>query len=92
MCSKDTPAKGPSRGPETCQECRRLLDVFGESVQELVVLHEQQFLEIVDGEPECNRFDLLIHMANEKKQEAKYAYLQHVDAHDRSTKDGIDQS
>ena len=64
-----------------CREQRRLLDMFGEAVQEMLLLHEQQFLAIVAGDLESHRFDLLIHMANEKKQQAKYAYLQHVDTH-----------
>jgi hypothetical protein len=64
-----------------CQEHNYLLDEFGIAVQALLELHEHQFLAIVDGDNECSRFDLLIHMANEKKQAAKYAYLRHVEAH-----------
>jgi hypothetical protein len=65
-----------------CREQRRLLDAFGEAVQGLLLLHEQQFLAVVAGDLDSHRFDLLIHMANEKKQQAKYAYLQHVETHD----------
>ena len=64
-----------------CDESRRLLEEFGEAVQRLLILHEQQFLAIVDGDLECHRFDLLIHMANENKQQAKYAYMHHVETH-----------
>ncbi len=65
------------RRPEESQyEAQRLLEAFGEAVQELVKLHEQQFLAILDGDSDASRFDLLIHYANEKKQNAKYAYLQ----------------
>jgi CheY-like chemotaxis protein len=64
-----------------CAEHNRLMTSFGSTVQELLALHEQQFQAIVQGDTECNRFDLLIHMANEKKQEAKYAYLRHVESH-----------
>jgi hypothetical protein len=74
-----------------CAEQRRLLDMFGEAVQELMLLHEQQFLAIVAGDLESHRFDLLIHMANEKKQQAKYAYLHHVETHGCSANNGIDQ-
>jgi hypothetical protein len=73
-------------GVALCTEQRRLLDMFGEAVQELLLLHEQQFLAIVAGDLESHRFDLLIHMANERKQEAKYAYLQHVETHSCSAK------
>ena len=69
-----------------CDSARRLLDAFGEAVQELVQLHEHQFLAIVAGDAECSRFDALIHMANERKYKAKYAYLQHLEAHGCSTK------
>jgi hypothetical protein len=64
-----------------CAEARRLLDEFGETVKELVQLHELQFLSIVEGDPDCGRFDVLIHMANERKMTAKYAYLNHLEAH-----------
>jgi hypothetical protein len=78
------PGNGSHPVPEKaayCQEARRLLDVFGEAVKALVQLHELQFQAIVDGDPECNRFDVLIHVANERKMAAKYEYLQHVEVH-----------
>jgi len=77
------------REPETvvyCGVARRLLDAFGEAVQELVQLHEHQFLAIIDGDADCSRFDALIHMANERKYKAKYAYLQHLETHGCSKK------
>jgi tRNA splicing endonuclease len=64
-----------------CEEGRRLLDLFGSAVQELLLLHEQQFLAVVEGDASANRFDLLIHHANEKKQNAKYAYMRHLEEH-----------
>jgi hypothetical protein len=75
-----------------CAEARRLLDEFGEAVQEVLRLHEQQFTDIVEGDSECNRFDLLIHMANEKKTRAKYAYMRHLEEHACSNyHDGTDE-
>jgi hypothetical protein len=73
-----------------CEDARRLLEVFGEMVQELVKLHELQFLSIVEGDSEASRFDLLIHYANEKKLDAKYAYLHHVETHGCSQIDETD--
>ena len=64
-----------------CQEQRRLLEEFAASVRELLQLHQQQFQAIMAGDLDCSRFDLLIHMASEKKQDAKYAYLGHVESH-----------
>jgi hypothetical protein len=73
-----------------CKESRSLLDAFAEAVQELLLLHEQQFQAIVGADMESDRFDILIHMANERKHEAKYAYLRHLESHGCSTFNGID--
>jgi CheY-like chemotaxis protein len=70
-----------------CTESRRLLDSFGNTVQELLHLHDEQFRAILNNDQDCNRFDLLIHMANEKKQLAKYAYLRHLESHGCSNAD-----
>jgi len=80
-------ATGPRRAG--CGEHNRLLDQFAAAVREVIDLHEQQFLAILEGDSECHRFDLLIHMANEKKQSAKYAYLRHVEAHGCSNTDAV---
>lgn len=58
-----------------------MLDAFGEAVQKLMQLHEQQFVAIVSGDTAATRFDLLIHEANEDKLSAKYAYLKHLETH-----------
>lgn len=64
-----------------CGEAKRLLDVFGSAAQELIKLHEQQIMAVVEGDLDANRFDILIHSANEKKQNAKYAYMGHLEQH-----------
>jgi len=64
-----------------CQEARQLLDAFGETVRELTRLHEEQFQAIVGGDLDSTRFDDLIFMANERKHEAKYSYLHHLETH-----------
>jgi hypothetical protein len=64
-----------------CERRKALLDAFGAAVQDLVKLHEQQFLTVVEGDVSANRFDILIHDANEKKQNAKYAYMSHLEQH-----------
>jgi hypothetical protein len=68
------------------------LNEFGAVVQDLLRLHEQQFHAIVQGDTECNRFDLLIHMANEKKQAAKYAYIRHLESHGCSNFDALNKT
>jgi hypothetical protein len=64
-----------------CEETRHLLDSFGEAAQELLHLHKEQLLATIEGDPDSQRFDLLIHIANEKKQQAKYAYMHHLETH-----------
>jgi hypothetical protein len=64
-----------------CEENRRLLDVFADAVRELALLHEEQFRAILSGDQDASRFDLLIHVAIEKKHAAKYAYLRHMEEH-----------
>jgi hypothetical protein len=74
-----------------CQEAKRLLEAFGQGVRELVRLHEEQFESIIAGDLDSSRFDDLIHMAVERKHEAKYAYLHHLETHGCSTLDGADK-
>jgi hypothetical protein len=44
-------------------------------------LHEEQFYALMDGDLDSSRFDDLIHMANERKHEAKYGYIYHLETH-----------
>jgi hypothetical protein len=94
VSAQDTKLKPEAHkpGPGFCTQSRNLLDAFGETVQALLLLHEQQFQSIVGGDPESDRFDILIHMANERKHDAKYAYLRHLESHGCSTYYGIEQS
>jgi hypothetical protein len=73
---------GGSTGPEIflCVEKRRLLEAFTETVHQVMLLQQQQVTDILTND-DFSRFDVLLHMANEKKEEAKYAYLQHVEEH-----------
>jgi CheY-like chemotaxis protein len=77
----DTSARPSAPVKSGCAEQERLLADLGNAVHELLQLHDQQFQAISKNDPDCSRFDLLIHMANEKKQSAKYAYLRHVESH-----------
>ncbi len=74
-----------------CHHAKALLDELSESIRELVKLHEEQFQSLIGGDLDSTRFDPLIHMANESKNEAKYAYLHHLEAHGCSTYDRIDK-
>ncbi len=83
---------GPNHSFRVCMEGKRLLDLFGAAVQEVVLLHEHQFLAVVAGDANAHRFDILIHDANEKKQNAKYVYLRHLEEHGCSLDNEIDHS
>ena len=74
-----------------CQEAKELLDAFSETVHELIRLHEEQFQSVVSGDSHSTRFDDLIHLANERKHRAKYAYLHHLETHGCSTYDGSNE-
>lgn len=71
----------PTPGLIYCQQARALLDAFSDAIREVIRLHEQQFQAILAGDEDGARFDDLIHMANERKREAKYDYLQHLEVH-----------
>jgi len=67
-----------------CEECRRLLEDFGDAVRDVLTLNEAHFLAVIDGDVDPHRFEILIHVANERKQNAKYAYLQHLECRDHA--------
>jgi hypothetical protein len=64
-----------------CEEKRRLLDDFLRTIQELNELLTQQTQAVIQSDPEFSRFDVLIHVAHERKDRAKYAWIAHVEAH-----------
>jgi hypothetical protein len=75
-------ASGGSVQPEIllCLEKHRLLEVFTQAVHEIMLLQQQQVTDMVNND-DFSRFDVLLHLANERKEQAKYAYLQHVEEH-----------
>ena len=68
-----------------CQKAEELLGAYGFVVHELVCLHQEQFESVIEGDLDSVRFDDLIHSANERNREAKYAYLHHLETHGCST-------
>ena len=77
---------GQARGkyvPEVgyCEEKVRLQDEFLAAVQEISFLHSQQTQAVIDGDPDFSRFDVLLHLSQEKKNKAKYAWMAHVESH-----------
>ena len=64
-----------------CDEAKKILDAFAEATRDLFRLHEEQFRAVVAGDLKSTRFDALIRTANERKCDAKYTYLHHLEAH-----------
>ena len=64
-----------------CPEKVRCMEDFLAAIRELGILQTQQARAVIEGDPEFSRFDLLIHMAAERKNQAKYAWLLHVQQH-----------
>ena len=64
-----------------CQEKKRLQQEFLRAIHEFNELQSQQIQAVIDGDPDFNRFDILLHMALERKERAKYAWIAHVEAH-----------
>lgn len=89
MHVKDSPEKNLGASLKSgCEERFGLLAECSAAVRGLIELRQQQFQAIFQGDTEHSRFEVLIHMANEKKQLAKYAYLRHVGPHGCSI-DGV---
>lgn len=83
---KNVVEKQPSADPPGsdlvyCQQARELLAAFSDTIRDLLRLHEDQFQAVLAGDLDSMRFDDLIHIANERKRDAKYAYLYHLETH-----------
>jgi hypothetical protein len=64
-----------------CEEKHRLLKEFLGAIHELVETQKQQTQAVIDGDTDFARFDVLLHMAHERKNLAKYAWIAHVESH-----------
>ncbi|MGA7241496.1 MAG: hypothetical protein WBY44_37785 [Bryobacteraceae bacterium] len=75
--------KGPVILSKTtfCQEKLRLMEEFLAAATDLVSVHNDQVKALIEDDPDFSRFDLLIHLANERKRLAKYNYLVHLENH-----------
>jgi hypothetical protein len=81
----ETKEKGRSVRGVLCDQCQDLLNDFGDAITEVVALNRMHFQAVAEDDPDPHRFELLIHDANERKQNAKYAYVLHREAHTCST-------
>jgi hypothetical protein len=79
--SQEQPAEGQTPKIGFCEEKNRLMDEFLQAARELIELHNQQMRAAIQGDLDFGRFDLLLHLAHEKKEQAKYAWMAHVHSH-----------
>ena len=64
-----------------CETKYRLIGDFVAANHELMELQNQQTQAVIDHDPDFSRFDDLIHMAREIKDESKYALIAHASEH-----------
>ena len=69
------------KSASACAVKTRLESEFLLAIRRLMKLHAQQTQALIDGDPDFSRFDVLIHMASERKDLAKYALISHVESH-----------
>jgi hypothetical protein len=64
-----------------CEEKQSLIREFIAANHILLALHVQQTQAVIDDDSDFLRFDDLIHLAREKKEQAKYTLIAHLEAH-----------
>jgi hypothetical protein len=64
-----------------CAQKHRLSEEFLQAIHEVNVLLTQQLQAVIDGDSGFPEFDVLIHIAQQKKDRAKYAWIAHVESH-----------
>jgi hypothetical protein len=79
----NSPRHSSKRIPEVgfCEENQRLKDEFLVAIHEMNLLQSEQMKAVIEDDPDFSRFDLLIHMALEKRDKAKYQWIAHVESH-----------
>jgi hypothetical protein len=81
MTQERQTATGAAHVPWCCEEKLELQSAFLEAIAELNRILSEQTHAIASGDSDFSRFDVLLHMAQEKKDGAKYALMNHVEAH-----------
>ena len=64
-----------------CEIKKQLMDDFLAATHEVSELQRQQTQAVLEGDQDFSRFDVLIHVAQERKDLAKYAWMAHVEFH-----------
>ena len=64
-----------------CEEKRSLISEFIAANHVLWTLQSQQTQAMINDDPDFLRFDDLIHLAREKKEQVKYTLIAHLEGH-----------
>ena len=64
-----------------CGEKHRLMHEFLDTIREITTVQNLQTKAVIEGDPDFARFDVLLHLAQERKDQAKYAWIAHVEFH-----------
>jgi hypothetical protein len=73
--------RDPSPGVGFCEENNRLRQEFLKAIHELLAIQAQQTQAVIDNDSDFERFDVLLHMAQERKDHTKYALIAHIESH-----------
>ena len=64
-----------------CEERDRLRDAFLEAIHELNSLQSHQVVAVIEDDTDVCRFEILIALAQERKEQAKYSWIAHIESH-----------
>lgn len=64
-----------------CEEKHRLLDNLLAAIRALTEIQEEQTRAVISGDSEFARYEELLHIAHLRKDNAKYAWMAHVETH-----------
>jgi hypothetical protein len=64
-----------------CREKNSLQRDFLQTIRELAQILAEQTRAVIEGDSDFARFDILIQVAQDKKDRAKYAWIAHVESH-----------
>jgi len=71
----------PDFGSPVCMERQRLQEEFVAACHELTSIQTDQIAAVIAGDADFTRFDDLMHLARERKDQAKYMLLSHIEEH-----------
>ncbi len=77
----ETLSKHPLDSSPACEEKERLLEEFLAATALVISLNNRQARAAMVGDPDFGQFEGLIHHAQQKKNQAKYAWMDHIVVH-----------